>query len=97
MVYPYFLSTYYISVDSFFKKQALVEWDAVSPGLDAARRSQKATEEPVSNPVGAWVVTITRYLALIALYGGVVLVVRDGRELALIWRQNLQSRYKARV
>ena len=47
---------------------------AASPGL---RRSEKASEDPIGNPVGAWVVTVTRYIALVALYGGIILVVRD--------------------
>ena len=40
-------------------------------------RSKTADKEPISNPIGAWIVTITRYLALIGLYAGVILVVRD--------------------
>jgi hypothetical protein len=41
---------------------------------DTLDGSQKADPEPLANPVGAWVVTVTRYLALVALYGGIILV-----------------------
>merc|ERR1719218_343271 len=30
---------------------------------------------PLANPVGAWVVTVLRYLALICLFGGVITVI----------------------
>jgi len=43
--------------------------------LDGAPAKEGTSKEPVSSPVGAWVVTVTRYVALIALYGGVILVV----------------------
>merc|ERR1719238_1151909 len=42
---------------------------------DSLDGSQKASEEPLANPVGAWIVTVFRYLALICLFGGVITVV----------------------
>merc|ERR1719218_202059 len=30
---------------------------------------------PLANPVGAWIVTVLRYLALICLFGGVITVI----------------------
>jgi hypothetical protein len=42
---------------------------------DSLDGSKTADKEPISNPIGAWIVTITRYLALIGLYAGVILVV----------------------
>merc|ERR1719217_889490 len=42
---------------------------------DSLDGSAKATAEPLSNPVGAWVVTVLRYLALICLFAGVITVV----------------------
>jgi len=42
---------------------------------DSLDGSQKASEEPLANPVGAWIVTVTRYVALVALYGGIILVI----------------------
>jgi len=44
-------------------------------GADSLDGSKHADAEPVANPVGAWVVTVTRYLALVALYAGIILVV----------------------
>jgi hypothetical protein len=43
--------------------------------LDGAAAKEGTTKEPVSHPVGAWVVTVTRYTALVALYAGIILVV----------------------
>jgi len=42
---------------------------------DSLDGSTKADESPVSNPIGAWVVTILRYLALVALFAGVITVI----------------------
>merc|ERR1719313_831944 len=41
---------------------------------DSLDGTSVADKEPVSNPIGAWIVTIIRYLSLIGLYAGVVLV-----------------------
>merc|ERR1719174_2889312 len=42
---------------------------------DSLDGSKKADPKPIDNPVGAWIVTILRYLALIALFAGVITVV----------------------
>merc|ERR1719271_69316 len=42
---------------------------------DSLDGSKKADEKPIENPVGAWIVTVFRYLALICLFGGVITVV----------------------
>jgi hypothetical protein len=42
---------------------------------DSLDGSTKADETPVANPIGAWVVTILRYLALVALFAGVITVI----------------------
>merc|ERR1719240_2561587 len=45
---------------------------------DSLDGKTKADAAPLSNPVGAWIVTVLRYLALICLFGGVITVVGDG-------------------
>jgi hypothetical protein len=42
---------------------------------DSLDGTTKADAAPLSNPVGAWIVTVLRYLALICLFGGVITVV----------------------
>jgi len=42
---------------------------------DSLDGSKKADENPIKNPVGAWIVTVLRYLALICLFAGVITVV----------------------
>jgi len=42
---------------------------------DSLDGSTKADESPIANPIGAWVVTILRYLALVALFAGVITVI----------------------
>jgi hypothetical protein len=42
---------------------------------DSLDGKTKADAAPLSNPVGAWIVTVLRYLALICLFGGVITVV----------------------
>jgi hypothetical protein len=42
---------------------------------DSLDGETKATKEPIANPVGAWVVTILRYTALVALFAGVITVI----------------------
>merc|ERR1719174_3223940 len=42
---------------------------------DSLDGSKKADPKPIDNPVGAWIVTILRYLAMIALFAGVITVV----------------------
>jgi len=43
--------------------------------IDGSAPKEGQTREPVSNPMGAWVVTFIRYLSMVALYAGVILVV----------------------
>merc|ERR1719152_937788 len=45
---------------------------------DSLDGAKKADPKPIENPVGAWIVTVFRYLALICLFGGVITVVGDG-------------------
>jgi hypothetical protein len=42
---------------------------------DSLDGSKKADPKPIENPVGAWIVTVFRYLALICLFAGVITVV----------------------
>jgi len=42
---------------------------------DSLDGAKKADPKPIENPVGAWIVTVFRYLALICLFGGVITVV----------------------
>merc|ERR1719313_2782185 len=42
---------------------------------DSLDGSSHAEGGEISNPIGAWIVTIIRYLALIALFGGVIAVI----------------------
>jgi len=47
---------------------------------DSLDGTSVADKEPISNPIGAWTVTIIRYLALLALFGGVIAVVDEEGE-----------------
>jgi hypothetical protein len=42
---------------------------------DSLDGATKADETPVANPIGAWCVTVLRYLALVALFAGVITVI----------------------
>jgi hypothetical protein len=42
---------------------------------DSLDGSTKADESPIGNPIGAWVVTVLRYAALVALFAGVITVI----------------------